>query len=90
MERYVLDSCAILSYLQAENGAEQVLSLLQEARDGGTEMNMTVVNFGEVLYILERKAGIEFPGRPAHPIIRGDPPTGPAGSPCQSPPSHVL
>jgi PIN domain nuclease of toxin-antitoxin system len=51
-ERVVLDSHAILAYLQGEPSAQQVADVL---RDG--EPWMTLVNLGEVTYIVERGRG---------------------------------
>lgn len=58
VERYVLDSYAVLAYLQEETGHEKVLAMLEEARQGQNELLMNVINLGEVLYIVEREKGL--------------------------------
>lgn len=54
---YVLDSFAILAYLRGEPGAEQVRQLLLSARAGEIRLSLCLVNYGEVLYISERRGG---------------------------------
>lgn len=58
LERYVLDSFAILAWLQGEPGTEVVVKLLERAQAGGVELAMTVVNLGEVVYMTERKRSL--------------------------------
>lgn len=58
MKNYVLDSYAILAYLQKEEGAEKVRSLLSEAGEDKVKLFLSVVNLGEVVYITERAAGL--------------------------------
>ena len=57
-QRYVLDSFAIISQLQAEAGADKVDQVLQQGRDEHAEVFLSVVNFGEALYIIERDHGL--------------------------------
>jgi len=52
--RYILDSCALLAFLQDEPGAQMVEDLLV-AED--TEVSMSAINLGEVLYIVHRSFG---------------------------------
>jgi predicted nucleic acid-binding protein len=54
---YVLDSHAILAYLQAEPGDIRVRELLEKATQEECRLHMCVVNLGEVIYIVERGAG---------------------------------
>jgi len=58
-DRYVLDSFAVLAYLQDERGAEDVESLLEAAAQDLTEILMPVVNLGEAAYITEREQSLE-------------------------------
>jgi len=58
VKRFVLDSWAMLAYLQSEPGHERILELLRQAEDGGCGLAMTWVNLGEVLYIVERERGL--------------------------------
>lgn len=55
---YVLDSYAILAYLQEETGHEKVLAMLEEAREGQSRLLINVINLGEILYIVEREKGL--------------------------------
>ncbi len=55
----VLDSFAVLAYLQAEKGAQQVKELLHQAANGQLTVLMTVINLGEVYYITSRVYGQE-------------------------------
>jgi predicted nucleic acid-binding protein len=55
---YVLDSYAILAYLESELGSERVLSLLETAAAGKILLYMCVINLGEVMYIVERERGL--------------------------------
>lgn len=55
---YVLDSYAVLAYLQEETGHEKVLAMLEEAREGQSKLLMSAINFGEILYIVEREKGL--------------------------------
>ncbi len=57
--RYVLDSYAVLAWLQGEAGGGEMADLLERARNGDTLLSMCVVNLGEVLYIIEREESIQ-------------------------------
>ncbi len=56
--RYVLDSFAVLAYLEAEAGADRVNAVLAAARQGEALAWMSIVNYGEVVYITEREQGL--------------------------------
>lgn len=58
-DRYVLDSFALLAYLQDEAGAADVEQILLAAADGEASAAMSVVNLGEAVYITEREQSIE-------------------------------
>lgn len=55
---FVLDSYALLAYLEAESGSRRVLELLELAKQDKVRLYMCVVNLGEVMYIVERELGI--------------------------------
>ena len=55
----VLDSFAVLVYLQAEKGAQQVKELLHQAANGQLTVLMAVINLGEVYNITSRVYGQE-------------------------------
>ena len=56
--RYVLDSFAVLAYLENEAGADQVHAVLAAARQGEASVWMSIINCGEVVYITEREQGL--------------------------------
>lgn len=54
MERYVLDSYAVLAYLNDEPAAQDVEDILRSAVNGGVKVYMSWINLGEVYYRLQR------------------------------------
>lgn len=51
----VLDSWAVIAYLEDEPAAEKVADLMADAHEQGVPLLMTVVNAGEVWYIIARQ-----------------------------------
>jgi ribonuclease VapC len=51
----VLDSWAIMSYLQGEPSAEKVADIIADAHDDHVPLLMSIVNAGEVWYIIARR-----------------------------------
>lgn len=62
----LLDSFAILAWLQNEPGADRVEALLTQAQRRKTFLLLNVINLGEVYYRLARQHGHPL----AHTIIR--------------------
>lgn len=60
---YVLDANAILDYLQDGPGARTVERLLREAFRGDTALMISVVNLGEVFYLLWKATGEQSAGQ---------------------------
>jgi predicted nucleic acid-binding protein len=56
---YVLDSFAALAYLEAETSGPAVRTLLESARDRQAVLAMSMINVGEIYYILCRERGEE-------------------------------
>ena len=56
---YVLDSFALLALLNDEPGAARVEDLLRQAEAGEAELSLSVINLGELAYIIERRWGPE-------------------------------
>jgi predicted nucleic acid-binding protein len=56
-DELVLDAFALLTFLQEEPGHQRVRSLLDAAASQQASLSMCTVNFGEVLYWLERRQG---------------------------------
>ena len=54
---YILDSFAVIAYLNGEEGADKVKELLNRAGEGEIDLFMHVINLGEVFYIVFRKEG---------------------------------
>ena len=64
-ERFVLDSYALLAYFQDEEGADKVQTVLEMGSEGKAHLFLSVVNLGEVLYVVERERGVSR----AHEIL---------------------
>lgn len=54
---YVLDAFALMAYLRDEPGAARVRELLDAAIAQSTYLYLSVVNFGEVVYVSEQVGG---------------------------------
>lgn len=54
---YLLDSFALLAYLEGEHGGNRLQQLFSLAQSGGCRLVMCLINLGEVLYITERERG---------------------------------
>ena len=52
----VLDAWAVMAYLEDEPAAEKVADIIADAHENGTPLLMTVINLGEVWYIVAREA----------------------------------
>ncbi len=55
----LLDSYALLAYLNKEDGFEKVRNVLANAQESGLPVLMNELNVGETYYILYRKRGQE-------------------------------
>ncbi len=58
LRRYVFDSFALLAHLQDEPGAARVRVVLSQAARQQAQVYLSVVNYGEVVYITEREQGL--------------------------------
>jgi predicted nucleic acid-binding protein len=58
LARYVLDSFAVLAYLQKEPGSARVAEVLGRARRRQAEVYLSVINLGETAYTIERAHGL--------------------------------
>lgn len=57
---FLLDSWSVLAYLKKESPADQrVRALLEEAQAGETQLFLSVINLGEIYYIIGRARGEE-------------------------------
>lgn len=55
---YVLDSFALLAYLQDEPVASRIEKLLDNADKEKCRLFLSIINLGELLYITERRGGV--------------------------------
>lgn len=58
-KKRLLDSFALLAYLNKETGFEKVFGILSNAQASGISVLMNEINVGETYYILFRKCGSE-------------------------------
>jgi len=54
-KKYVLDSYALFSYIEGEEGANIVAEILKDAINDKAEIFMSVINWGEVYYTVLRE-----------------------------------
>ncbi|MCX6346791.1 MAG: type II toxin-antitoxin system VapC family toxin [Actinobacteria bacterium] len=57
-DKYVLDSYALLAFLSNEKGRDLVENLFILATEKKVQLYMSIINFGEVIYIIEREEGL--------------------------------
>jgi len=58
---FLLDSWAVLAYLKQESPADKrVINLLEGARKGTAKVFISIINLGEVYYIVGRIRGEDF------------------------------
>lgn len=55
MSRYVLDSFAVLAFIQQETGWNYVRDMLREAANGVLELHISAINLAEVQYKIMRR-----------------------------------
>ncbi len=55
---YVLDSFALLAYLNGEEGHQRVAEVLGQAQEEQKRLYLSIINYGEVVYIVERARGL--------------------------------
>lgn len=61
--KYVLDSFAVLAFLQNESAASVVREVLEYGASNDDTLYLSVVNLSECLYIVERRRGAEIARR---------------------------
>jgi predicted nucleic acid-binding protein len=75
--RYVLDACAVITFLSNEEGADRVIDLFDAAAQGTAEIHIHRINLLEVYYDTYKAAGFDradsvFKKMLALPIIVDD------------------
>jgi len=58
--KFVLDSHAIVALVDLEKGHERVAERLAAGQNDESELFMSLMNWGEILYTFERERGAEF------------------------------
>ena len=56
---YVLDSFAVLAFLEQESGASVVRSILEYGQHHKDRIWISLINLGECIYIIEREQGLK-------------------------------
>ena len=56
--RYVVDSFAWIAFLQKEPNWETVQEFFRQADRGTISLYMSLINFGEIVYLVERRLGL--------------------------------
>lgn len=59
IRQHVLDANALCRFLTDASGAEIVERILSDSHDAGETVRMSVINWGEVLYVLARTCGFD-------------------------------
>ena len=54
---FVLDAFAVIAHFDAESGGEKVKGLLKNAENGEISLAMSLINVGELAYIIGREQG---------------------------------
>ncbi len=57
IEKYVFDSYSIFAYFEGEKGADKVAEIIKKALTDNAKIYMSVINWGEVYYIVLREQG---------------------------------
>jgi len=60
VNKYLLDSFALLRFIQKEPGSEPVKALLDNAQRGTACAMLNVINMGEVIYTVQRRFGLRY------------------------------
>lgn len=64
----VFDSWAVIAYLEGESAAEKVADHIANAHDDEIPLFMSVINAGEVWYIIAREASVSDADRSIHEL----------------------
>ncbi len=56
-KKLVLDSYALIAYLEGEKGADIVQQALEDSEKGKCQLLMSIINWGEVYYSMHRAKG---------------------------------
>ena len=56
---FVLDTFAFVAYIRDQAGADRVREVLTGSEEGHHHCHMSVINVGEVAYLVERRNGVQ-------------------------------
>ncbi|MCL5987065.1 MAG: type II toxin-antitoxin system VapC family toxin [Actinobacteria bacterium] len=59
VKSYVLDSFALIAYFEDNSGANKVEEILILAKNNKAELFLSLINLGEIYYIIQRERGNE-------------------------------
>lgn len=59
MKKFVLDSFALIAYLEGEESGKYVIPILEDALEGKADIYLSIINWGEIYYIALREGGEE-------------------------------
>ena len=59
MKKFVLDSFALIAYLEGEESGKSVIPILEDALEGKADIYLSIINWGEIYYIALREGGEE-------------------------------
>jgi len=59
MKKVIFDSYCIIAYFEKDSGYEKVVDYFKDAVNNEVELIISIVNWGEVYYIILREQGIE-------------------------------
>ena len=59
MNNYLLDSFALLRFIQKEPGNEPVKAILSDSQSGKACAMLNVINMGEIIYTVQRRFGLQ-------------------------------
>jgi len=57
--KYVLDSCVLIAFFKNEKSAAKVEQFLLKAKNKELELYLPIIQWGEILYIIQREYGQE-------------------------------
>jgi predicted nucleic acid-binding protein len=69
LKSYVLDSFALLVWLLDQKDANKVRAILENASAGTVRIAMSLINAGEVIYILAKKRGLSVAEEFEHKML---------------------
>lgn len=59
VNNYLLDSFALLRFMQKEPGHEVVKAILDDAQAGKVRVMLNIINMGEIIYTVQRRFGLQ-------------------------------